>query len=61
MFNIGIRKVGGIYFWYIGRFGGSFYLKAKPVRYWPCGWTEDGWLRHLDFVAEQAIIREIYR
>lgn len=26
MFNISFRKVGGLYHWKIGRFGGSFYM-----------------------------------
>lgn len=26
IFNASFRKVGGIFFWKLGRFGGSFYL-----------------------------------
>lgn len=33
MFNIGIRKVGGIWFWYVGRFGGSFFIQSKESFY----------------------------
>ena len=28
VFNVSFRKVGGIFFWRVGRFGGSFYLQS---------------------------------
>jgi len=31
MFNIGIRKVGGIWFWNVGRIGGSFHVSSKSA------------------------------
>jgi hypothetical protein len=36
-FNVGMRLVGGLRFWRVGRFGGSFYLKA-PNRAWRKAW-----------------------
>lgn len=35
-----MKKTGGIWFWKMGRFGGSFYIsKAKSrKRIWPLGW-----------------------
>lgn len=29
--SISLKKVGGIYFWQVGRIGGSFHVKAAPV------------------------------
>lgn len=29
MLNIGIRKVGGIWFWNVGRIGGSFFIQSR--------------------------------
>jgi hypothetical protein len=31
MFNISIRKVGGIYFWNVGRIGGSFFIQSRTA------------------------------
>lgn len=30
-FNAGFRKVGGIYFWNVGRIGGSFYVSSRSA------------------------------
>ena len=29
--NIGLHKVGGIYFWNVGRIGGSFYVTSRST------------------------------
>jgi hypothetical protein len=29
MFNIGLRKVGGIWFWNVGRIGGTFHIQSR--------------------------------
>lgn len=29
---ISFRRVGGIYFWRVGRVGGSFYLSKNPAK-----------------------------
>lgn len=31
------RKVGGLHFWRIGRFGGMFYLSKRPDPVWMDG------------------------
>ncbi|NTG01866.1 hypothetical protein G6L30_17255 [Agrobacterium rhizogenes] len=31
MLNIGIRKVGGIWFWNVGRIGGSLFVQSAPA------------------------------
>lgn len=31
MFNIGLRKVGGIWFWNVGRIGGSFHIQSSSA------------------------------
>lgn len=30
--TVSLRKVGGLYFWNLGRIGGSFHIKAAPAR-----------------------------
>lgn len=30
-FNIGLRKVGGIWFWNVGRIGGSFFISSRAA------------------------------
>lgn len=29
--NIGLRKVGGIWFWNVGRIGGSFHISSRAT------------------------------
>lgn len=78
MFNIGLRKVGGIWFWNVGRIGGSFHVQSRMAfaakrhkiasealvksatavekQWWPYGWTEAGFQRHMDYVANFDVI-----